>query len=135
MKYVADDGTEFTTEQECLSYENRISELKGSFIMLDVNLIQLNSFTICDPEYIYIIKQPEEVADYLYSQYGLNGIKEAVAEFGAGLYFYDWDDYNFQSIDKMIFQFEDRVAKLKAKKAAILNSWVSPECKEEEDAL
>ena len=40
MRYVADDGTEFDTEKECLEYENDILDIEKSFIIFfsyDVN--------------------------------------------------------------------------------------------------
>ena len=32
MKYVADDGTVFTTEQECLDYEQKVEDISYNFI-------------------------------------------------------------------------------------------------------
>lgn len=119
MKYVADDGTEFTTEQECLAHENRIAEIEHNFILFDAAMRKVSSDTGDDFEYIYILAKPEEVVSYLNDRFGICGLKDVTK---IGLYFYDWSDYTFKSVDSTINDFEAEVSSLKALKRGILNT-------------
>ena len=44
MRYVADDGMEFDTEQECLDYEREQMKIKENFVLYDkdFNKIDIN---------------------------------------------------------------------------------------------
>ena len=41
MRYVADDGTEFDNEKECLEYEEHINDIKKCFILYGEKLNKL----------------------------------------------------------------------------------------------
>lgn len=87
MRFVADDGTEFNTEKECLEYENNVNDIKKCFILYRDNLNELteDSFdTLC---YLHILKKPKEVVTYLYDQYGFGFNIEDITE--RGIYLYD----------------------------------------------
>lgn len=120
MKYVADDGTEFTTEQECLNYENKIAEIEHNFILFDADMKVVSPDTTDDFEYIYILAKPEEVARYLNDRFGFCGLEDITK---IGLYFYDdWMDHTFKSVDSTINDFEAKVSRLKSLKNGILNT-------------
>ena len=118
MKYVADDGTEFTTEQECLNYENRMAEIEHNFILFNEAMKRVSpDMESC--EYIYVFAKPEEVVQYLSDRFGFCGLDDITK---IGLYFYDWTDYTFKSVDSTINDFEAKVSRLKSLKNGILNT-------------
>ena len=118
MKYVADDGTEFTTEQECLSYENRMAEIEHNFILFDAAMKRISPNSE-DCEYIYILAKPEEVVQYLRDRFGFYGLEDITK---IGLYFYHCSDYSFKSFDSTINDLEAKVSELKSLKRGILNT-------------
>ena len=118
MKYVADDGTEFTTEQECLNYENRIAEIEHNFILFDTAMKRISpDAEAC--EYIYILAKPEEVVRYLRDRFGFCGLEDITK---IGLYFWDWSDYTFKSVNSTINDLEAKVGRLKSLRNGILNT-------------
>lgn len=118
MKYVADDGTEFTTEQECRAYETRMTEIEHNFILFDADMKMVSPDT-GDCEYIYILAKPEEVAQYLYDRFGFSGLEDITK---IGLYFYDWSDYTFKSVHSTINDLEAKVSRLKSLRNGVLNT-------------
>lgn len=118
MKYVADDGTEFTTEQECLNYENRIAEIEHNFILFDATMKRISPDRE-ECEYIYILAKPEEVVQYLSNRFGFCGLEDITK---IGLYFYDWTDYAFKSVSSTINDLEAKVNRLKSLRNGILNT-------------
>lgn len=119
MKYVADDGTEFTTEQECLSYENRMAEIEHNFILFDTAMKRISLLDAEDCEYIYILAKPDEVVRYLSDRFGFCGLEDITK---IGLYFYHCSDYSFKSFDSTINDLEAKVSELKSLKRGILNT-------------
>lgn len=65
MKYVADDGMEFDTEQECLDYEREQMKIKDNFVLYDKDLNKIDINDINNYEYLSIISDVQGVADYL----------------------------------------------------------------------
>ena len=96
MKYVADDGTEFTTEQECLAYEKKMEDILYSYIMFnkDVNVIANDDFN--NLEYLYILDNAEDVCDYIYNE---TGWKDGIN--GRGIYRLN-EDGDFEAVDGLI---------------------------------
>ena len=113
-----DDGTEFTTEQECRAYETRMAEIEHNFILFDADMKKVSPDTE-DCEYIYILAKPEEVAQYLYDRFGFSGLEDITK---IGLYFYDWSDYTFKSVHSTINDLEAKVSRLKSLRNGILNT-------------
>lgn len=96
MRYVADDGTEFNTEQDCLDYENEQINIRNNFILYDKDFNKIDINDIYSYEYLYIISNVQEVAEYLKHWvgfcYGLNDI---------GLYRLN-DDGNWEFVNDLI---------------------------------
>lgn len=86
MKYVADDGTEFSTEKECLEYESNLREIVSCYIPYDEYGDKLPTNKTDSAWYIYIKRRPADVAQYLYDQYGM-GYYDTITD--CGLYLYD----------------------------------------------
>ena len=111
MRFVADDGTEFNTEKECLEYENNVNDIKECFILYGDNLNALteDSFdTLC---YLHILEKPREVVNYLYHQYGFGFNLEDITE--SGIYLYD-DFGMWRNVDDMIKDYINRINELKS---------------------
>ena len=98
MKYVADDGTEFETEKECLEHECLLADIESSFIMYDENLNKLSSEDYDDCYYINVIRRANDVGDYLYNHYGIGVERTDIAK--EGIYYYD-NDGRFRSVDAL----------------------------------
>lgn len=73
MKYVANDGTEFTTEKECVEYEKKLEDVTKCFITYDS---ELNTTSISDAVFMNVLSNSEGVCKYLgdrnYVSEGLN---------------------------------------------------------------
>ena len=65
MKYVADDGTEFDTEKECLDYEREQMKIKENFVLYDKDFNKIDINDTDNYEYLYIISDVQGVAEYL----------------------------------------------------------------------
>ena len=96
MRYVADDGTEFTTEKECLEYESSIADIENSFIIYDAQLNKVDNIDYC--YYVNILKRPKDVAEYLYNQYGIGMSVDDIGK--EGLYLYN-EDGRFKNVDEL----------------------------------
>ena len=101
MKYVANDGTEFETEVECLEHERYIGDIEASFIMYDESFNKLSSDDYAFCYYVIVLRRASEVGDYLYRQYGLGMNCDDITE--DDIYIYDDDGY-FKSVRKL-FQY------------------------------
>ena len=96
MRYVADDGTEFETEKECLEYERSIADIENSFIVYDAQLNKVNNIDYC--YYVDILRRPKDVAEYLYNQYGLGMSTDDISK--EGIYLYN-EDGVFKNVDEL----------------------------------
>jgi len=65
MRYVADDGMEFDTEQECLDYEREQMKIKENFVLYDKDFNKIDINDTDNYEYLYIISDVQGVAEYL----------------------------------------------------------------------
>ena len=101
---VADDGTEFTTEQECLEYEKKIENISYSFILFDkqLNVISVEDYN--DVEYIYILQDAENVIEYLSDIYGW--VTEGIV--GEGIYAYNYDEDCWDAVDGLIADYQSK---------------------------
>ena len=97
MKYVADDGTEFKTEKECLEYESYVADIESSFIMYGskFNKLSPKDYEYC--RYVNVLGRATEVGEFLYKQYGLGVYRNTIVK--EGIYIYD--DGNFKSIREL----------------------------------
>ena len=66
MRYVANDGTEFDTEQECLDYEREQMKIKENFVLYDKDFNKIDINDTDNYEYLYIISDVQKVAEYLH---------------------------------------------------------------------
>lgn len=98
MRYVADDGTEFETEKECLEHESLIADIESSFIMYDERFNKLSSENYESCHYVSVLRRASDVSEYLYNQYGFGMYRDDMAE--DGFYIYD-DDGCFKSVSEL----------------------------------
>ena len=98
MRYVADDGTEFDTEKECLEYESLIADIENSFIMYDERLNKLSPENYESCHYVCVLRKALDVSEYLYNQYGLGMNRDDITN--NGVYMYD-DDGRFKSVSEL----------------------------------
>lgn len=111
MRYVADDGTEFNNEKECLEYESRINDIKKCFVLYGEKLNKLTNNSFESVYYLHILEKPTEVATYLYDEYGLGFNIEAVDRIG--IYYYD-DNGLWKYVDDVIKDYTNRINELKS---------------------
>lgn len=104
MKYVANDGTEFTTEQECLEYEKKTEDILYSFILYDKQLNVMSVEDYDDAEYIYVLQDAETVVEYIVTTYGwcIEGIV------GEGIYVYNYDKDRWEAVDDLITDYQSK---------------------------
>jgi len=98
MRYVADDGTEFETEKECLEYESSVADIESSFIMYGEKLNKLSSKDYEYCHYVNVLRRATDVGEYLYQQYGLGMNRNNITK--NDIYMYD-DDGSFKSVSEM----------------------------------
>lgn len=98
MRYVADDGTEFETEKECMEYECLLADIESSFIIYDERFNKLSSENYESCHYVSVLRRALDVSEYLYSQYGLGMCHDDITE--DGFYIYD-DDGCFKSVSEL----------------------------------
>lgn len=110
MRYVADDGTEFTNEKECLEYEEHINDIKKCFILYGENLNKLTDNSADSVYYLHILERPTEVANYLYEEYGLGFNYDVLDKIG--IYYYD-NDGLWKYVDSIIEDYTNRINELK----------------------
>ena len=111
MRYVADDGTEFDNEKECLEYESHINDIKKCFVLYGEKLNKLTNDSSESVYYLHILEKPVEVATYLYDEYGLGFNIEAVDRIG--IYYYD-DNGLWKYVDDVIKDYTNRINELKS---------------------
>lgn len=116
MCYVADDGTEFDNEKECLEYESHINDIKKCFILYGEKLNKLTEDSFESVYYLHILERPTEVANYLYEEYGL-GFNTDVLD-RIGIYYYD-NAGLWKYVDSMIEDYTNRINELKSIAAQI----------------
>lgn len=97
MRYVADDGTEFETEKECLEHECLLADIESSFIMYDERFNKLSSENYKSCHYVSVLRRALDVSEYLYNQYGFGMCDDMTED---GFYIYD-DDGCFKSVSKL----------------------------------
>ena len=116
--YIADDGTEFTTEKECLEYEKKMEDIPHSFIIYDkqLNVISVEDYN--DVNYIYILRDADTVIEYLSDIFGwvIEGIT------GEGIYAYNDDEYCWEAVDGLIADYQSKAQFLINVKDKIMNS-------------
>lgn len=75
INYVADDGTIFDNERECLKYENNLKTMRENLICLDENLRPINSN---DPNFetnvYFILAKNDFACEVLEEIFDLTGI-------------------------------------------------------------
>jgi hypothetical protein len=98
VRYVADDGTEFESEKECLEYESEQADIESSFILYDEKLEKLSPENADCCFYVNVLRRAADVANYLYNQYGLGMNRDDISKEGSYLYN---DDGRFQLIDDL----------------------------------
>lgn len=98
MRYVADDGTEFETEKECLEHECLIADIESSFIMYDERFNKLSSENYESCHYVSVLRRALDVSEYLYNQYGFGMDCNSITK--EGIYLYD-DDGRFKYVDDL----------------------------------
>ena len=115
MKYVADDGTYFNTEAECMKYEEDQKALFSCFILYDEELNVVSVEDTYRIEYLHILSRPQAVAECIYQNCGYerDGID------GVGIYKIHEDGY-WQKIDDLIAEHTKQLEVLKAVKENIL---------------
>ena len=119
MRYVADDGTMFDTEQECKEYEDKQNEILTWFTLYDAELFEVTVKDICCTEYLYVKSHPYEVAEYVYQNSGFerDGIDSK------GLYVLNDEGY-WQKLDDLITQHSEAIKELSYVRDAILHGGV-----------
>jgi hypothetical protein len=121
--FIADDGTEFDNEKECLEYETTYGEMMQSFILLDKSFKKIDvtsPFYVDDVAYLWILdgNNAESVCSYLDEQYGLaDGIH------GYGMYIMRKDELVWDSIDELITYHEDELTRLNEAKEHIVEKY------------
>lgn len=115
MKYVADDGTYFNTEAECMKYEENQKALFSCFVLYDENLNVVSVEDTYRIEYLHILSRPQAVAECIYQNSGFSCDGISVA----GIYKLHEDGY-WQNIDKLIDEHTKQIESLKAVKVGIL---------------
>ena len=95
-KWIADDGKEFETEQECYAYENMYNTIYENAVFLDdnFNIIKVNDDnfyrTLCNCYALYVPN--EEIAEKLHLAFAEDGIESPFGShrpYGKGLFYYE----------------------------------------------
>lgn len=115
MRYVADDGTEFETEKECLEHESSIADIENSFIIYDKKLNEADNIDYC--YYINVLRRADDVANYLYNQYGLGMERDDINK--EGIYLYD-DNGRFKYVDDLFRYYCEQARKLQRVRKRLL---------------
>lgn len=116
--YIAEDGEEFDTSDECLKYEKK-RDVHGAVIMFDSNRLPItdtDSITAFeDAEYLYILdaKRANEFFDFVGEDYGYI-VPDKVVE--NGLYYIDYNRYD-QTFDDL----NDKIAELEVLRDELLD--------------
>ena len=118
MRYVADDGTEFETEKECMEYEQELDKIHSSMIMFDENFDKIDVANACclsNACYLYVKGNAEKVESYLQEQFGFG---EGIYKFG--MYIVDGEEAKWNFIDNLIEQYRNNIEKLSTIKREII---------------
>lgn len=110
MRYVADDGTEFDNEKECLEYENDILDIEKSFIIFNDKFDRVKPENADYCYYLNVLKRCVDVSEYLYSHYGLGMEPDDINR--CGIYLYD-DNGRFRYVNDLIDNYSEKVKQLK----------------------
>lgn len=112
MKYVADDGTEFTTEKECVEYEKKFEDfVTKCFIPYDS---ELNTTSISDAVFIHVLSNSEGVCKYLEDH---NYVSEGLDKPGV----YIWWTNPVTETEEHWYLIDSIIDYLQTKKSDILN--------------
>ena len=121
MKYTAEDGTQFSTERECLVYEKKLKEaetekVKDYFTFFDEDLDFLPYNSRYRPDYIRIESNFEKVADCIdrYTDYDARGIESN------DIYAWDEDTYRWITLDRLIERHEKIIENIKSTKEELI---------------
>lgn len=110
MRYVADDGTEFRTEKECIEYEKNLCDIKNSFLMYDENFKLIDTettYSLDYARYLYVLDNVQDVALYLKEEWGFgDGIS------GTGIYIAREEEFGWDSVDGLIDYHKEEIDKL-----------------------
>ena len=117
MRYVADNGTEFETEKECLEYESLIADIESSFIIYNDKFDKLSPEDYDKCYYLSILRRATDVSEYLYKQYGLGMNRDNITK--DDIYVYD-DDGNFKSISELFHYHCEQAEKFQKIKKKLL---------------
>lgn len=96
MKYVANDGMEFDTEQECLNYEHEQMKISDNFVLYDKDFNKIDINDINNYAYIYIISDVQGVTEYL--RYWV-GFSDGLNDIGL---FWLNDEGDWESVNNLI---------------------------------
>ena len=117
MRYVADDGTEFETEKECLEYESLIADIESSFIVYNNKFDKLSPEEYDNCYYVSVLRRAADVSEYLYRQYGLGMNCDDITE--DDIYVYD-NEGNFKSVSELIHYHCEQAKKFQKIKKKLL---------------
>ena len=110
MRYVADDGTEFETEKECMEYEKNFYNIKNSFLMYDEKFELIDTettYTLDHARYLYVLDNAQDVALYLKEEWGLgDGIS------GIGIYVAKEEEFGWDAVNSLIDYHKEEIDKL-----------------------
>ena len=115
MKYVADDGTYFNTEAECMKYEEDQKAIFSCFILYDESLNVVSIEDTYRIDYVHILSRPLEVAECIYQNCGYE--RDGISD--VGIYKIHEEGY-WQNVDKLIEEHTKKLEALKAVKIGIL---------------
>lgn len=106
MRYVADDDTEFSTEKECLEYEEKQNKIKKCFALYNTNFDNVSLDDLHHWEYIDILSDWENVKIYIGDYSGWrNGIVSN------GVYRLNYDGY-WESVSELVNDYRDKMNKM-----------------------
>ena len=108
--FIADDGTEFETEKECIEYEKNLCDIKNSFLMYDEKFELIDTettYTLDHARYLYVLDNAQDVALYLKEEWGFgDGIS------GTGIYIAREEEFGWDSVDGLIDYHKEEIDKL-----------------------
>ena len=118
MKYVADDGTVFNTEQECKDHEDKCAQIAEYVTFYSDELLEIS---MCDAvnyfdavTYIYVKSNPLDVANYIGEDLGY----EAREIYAPGVYKFNAEGVLF-NIDDLIYEYTMTAQELERERNSI----------------
>lgn len=106
MRYVADDDTEFSTEKECLEYEEKQNKIKKCFALYNTNFDNVGLDDLHHWEYIDILSDWENVKIYI-GDY--SGWRDGIVS--NGVYRLNYDGY-WESVSELVNDYRDKMNKM-----------------------